>query len=345
MTSQEAKTYESSLTQIIRPPDEPGGTIPLEIWDCSDGWKSSGCNSAANVITAVVCHISTPFDMGVEMIRSLLMKLPNDTGAPNEHLMMISIHHAISDGLSDGIILRDLLTAYHAYAAGAEEPTGLPHLPVEYADYAVWQWQHLEMGGHLEQQLEYWTKQLANTPTPLNLPFDQLRSETSHGRDGSVLHIFLPGTLVAALADLCTQHHSTIFAGLMAAFQLTLSRLSGNIEDLVVGTPNAGRDNVLLHEMVGCIMETLAIRGDLKGHPSFSTLLKRQQLVVTDALQHANVPFSRIVQRLQVPRIENCNPVYQVKHFILSIFVNGFGDIVIFLPYQLPTGNAQPRGF
>ncbi|MCP4144732.1 MAG: hypothetical protein GY752_05545, partial [bacterium] len=109
-----------------------------------------------------------------------------------------------------------------------------------------------------------------------------------------------------------------------------------NVEDLVVGTPNAGRDDVLLHEMVGCIMETLAIRGDLKGHPSFSTLLKRQQLVVTDALKHANVPFSRTVQRLQVPRIENCNPIYQVWHFSTSIFVNGFADCVI---STLPTSH------
>ncbi|MCP4317261.1 MAG: non-ribosomal peptide synthetase, partial [Hyphomicrobiales bacterium] len=175
-----------------------------------------------------------------------------------------------------------LLTAYSAYAAGAEEPTGLPHLHVEYADYAVWQWQHLEMGGHLEQQLDYWMKQLASTPIPLNLPFVRPRSETSSGREGSFLPIFLPGKLVAALGDLCAQHRSTIFVGLMSAFQLTLSRLAGNVEDLVVGTPYSGRDEMKLHEMVGCIIETLAIRGDLKGHPSFSTLLKRQQLVVTD---------------------------------------------------------------
>ncbi|MCP4091387.1 MAG: non-ribosomal peptide synthetase, partial [Gammaproteobacteria bacterium] len=216
-------------------------------------------------------------------------------------------------------ILRDLLTAYRAYAAGAEEPTGLPHLPVEYADYAVWQWQHLEMGGHLEQQLDYWKKQLANTPTPLNLPFDCPRSEAANAREGSILPVFLPGKLVAALADLCAEHHSTIFVGLMALFQLTLSRLSGNVEDLVVGTPNAGRDDMRLHEVVGCIMETLAIRGDLKRHPTFSTLLKRQNLVVTDALQHANIPFSRIVQYLQVPRIANCNPVYQVTQLSVTV--------------------------
>ncbi len=156
--------------------------------------------------------------------------------------------------------------------------------------------------------------------------------------------IHLPGKLVAALADLCTQHRSTIFVGLMAAFQLTLSRLAGNVEDLVVGTPNAGQDDVLLHEMVGCIIETLAIRGDLKGHPSFSTLLERQRLVVTDALQHANVPFSRIVQRLKVPRIANCNPVYQVStlfHLVLLLALL----IVMLLPCQLPTGYAQPEEF
>ncbi len=115
-----------------------------------------------------------------------------------------------------------------------------------------------------------------------------------------------------------------MFMGLMAAFQLTLSRLSDNVEDLVVGTPNAGRDDVRLHEMVGCIMDVLAIRGDLKGHPSFSTLLERQRLVVTDALQHANATFSQVVQRLQVPRIANCNPVYQVSPYICHLLLIAF---------------------
>ncbi|MCP4145810.1 MAG: hypothetical protein GY752_11080 [bacterium] len=83
------------------------------------------------------------------MVRSLLVKLPTEIGVPNKHLLRISIHHAIMDGESNRIVLRDLLTAYREYATGADEPTGLPHLPVEYADYAVWQWQHLEMGGAL----------------------------------------------------------------------------------------------------------------------------------------------------------------------------------------------------
>ncbi|MCP4090965.1 MAG: hypothetical protein GY746_14415 [Gammaproteobacteria bacterium] len=338
---QEAKTDESSLVQIIRPPEEPGGTVPLEIWDCTDGWKSSGFDSAADVITAILGHSSVPFNMGVAMFRSLLVKLPTEIEAPNKHLMVITIHHAIIDVESTQIILCDLLAAYHAYAAGGEEPIGLPHLPVEYADYAVWQWQHLEVGGHLEQQLGYWTQQLAHAPTPLNLPFDRSRSATSSGREGSRLPVFLPGKLVAALADLCTQHRSTIFVGLMAAFQLTLSRLAGNVEDLVVGTPNTGRDNVQLHDMVGCIIETLAIRGDLKGYPSFSTLLERQRLVVTDALQHANTSLSRIVQRLQVPRIANCHPVYQVSTIVCHCLLMP-SLIVMLLYYHLPTGYAQP---
>ncbi len=336
MISQEGKTDESSLIQIIHPPEEPGGTIPLEIWDCSDGWNSSGFDSTADIITAVGGYVATPFDMEEEMVRPLLVKLPSEAGVSNKHLMMITIHHAIIDGWSIGIVLRDLLTAYYAYADGAGEPTGLPYLPMEYADYAVWQWQHLEMGGYLEQQLDYWVKQLANTPPSLNLPFDRPRSETSNGREGSCLPVFLPGKLVAALADLCTQHHCTIFVGLMAAFQLTLSRLAGNVEDLVVGTPNAGRDNVQLHEMVGCIIETLAIRGDLKGYPSFSTLLKRQHLIVTDALKHANVSFSRIVQHLQLPHVANCNPIYQVSPFGGSFFVNAFSDCDVAI---LPTSH------
>ncbi|MCP3664818.1 MAG: hypothetical protein GY696_20380, partial [Gammaproteobacteria bacterium] len=251
--------------------------------------------------------------MSLEMVRSLLVKLPSEIKAPNEHVMVVSLHHAIMDAHTIPIIIRDLLTAYHSSASGADAPAGLPRLSVEYADYAMWQWQHLEMAGHLEQQLEYWAKQLANTPISLNLPFDRQRHKTSRSREGSSFPVFLPGKLIAPLADLCVQHRTTLFVGLMAAFQLMLSRLAGNIEDLVVGIPNAGRDNEQLKEVAGCIVEHLVIRGDLKGNPTFSTLLERQRLAMTDALQHADVSFSQILERLQVSRIANCNPVYQVS--------------------------------
>ncbi len=198
MTPQEVKAEKSSLIQIIRPRDEPGGTIPLEVWDCTNGWNSSGFDSAAD---AIGDHVVTPFDMGVAMVRSLHVKLPSEIETPNKHLMMICIHHAITDVWSNRIILRDLLIAYSAYAAGAEEPTGLPHLPVEYADYAVWQWQHLEVG-QFEQQLEYWKEQLANTLMTLNLPFDRERSETSNSYEGSRFPVCLPGKLVVALSNL-----------------------------------------------------------------------------------------------------------------------------------------------
>ncbi len=167
--------------------------------------------------------------------------------------------------------------------------------------------------GVYEQDLEYWSvKQLAAIPTSLNLTFDRQRPETSSGHEGTQLNIFLPGKLVAALADLCAQHHSSLSVGLMAAFQLPLSRLAGNVQDLVMGTPYASRGNVQLHEMVGCIMQVLPIRGYLKRNPSFSTLLERQRLVMMEALQHSKVSLSQIVKRLQVPIVTNCHPVYQV---------------------------------
>ncbi len=319
MISQKTEADDDRLVQKIRPSEEPGGTIPLEVWDCTSGWSSSGFDSAVNFIAAVIGRASKPFNMDVEMVWSLLVKLPSEIGAPNVYAIVICVHHAIVDGLSAPIIVRDLLTAYREYAAGAEESTGLPSLPLEYADYAMWQWQYLEKGGHLELQLEYWTKQLANLPTSLNLPFDRPRLETSGGCEGSRLPVFLPGKLMALLSDLCAQHHSTIFVGLMAAFQLMLSRVAGNVEDLVVGTPNGGRDNVQIQEMVGCIMETLAIRGDLKGSPSFSTVLERQRLVVADALRHPNVSLSQILQQLEVPRVANFNPVYQVSEYICEM--------------------------
>ncbi len=109
--------------------------------------------------------------------------------------------------------------------------------------------------------------------------------------------------------------------GLVAALQLTLSRLAGDVADLVLGIPYARRDDVMLQEMVGCIIEMLVIRGNIKGNPSFSTLVERQRLVVTDAITHSNVPFSYIVQHLQVPYIANCHPVYQVGTFFLLIML------------------------
>ncbi len=228
MTSQEAKSNDSRVIQIIRPPEEPGGTIPLEVWDCSNGWNSSGFNSVADFTAAIIGYISARFDMAVEMVRSLLVKLPSEIGAPNNYKMVISIHHALQDNSCVSIIVRDLLTAYHVFAAGADEPVELPHLPLEYADYAVWQLQQLEIGRY-KQDLEYWMKQLSDIPTSLSLPFDRQWPETSSGHDGTRLNISLPGKLVAALADLCAQHHSTLSVGIMAAFQLTLSRLAGNI--------------------------------------------------------------------------------------------------------------------
>ncbi len=318
MTPQEAKTEESSLIQIIRPPDEPGGTIPLEIWDCTNGWSSCGFDSTEDIIASIGGLLSSPSNSGVKMVRPVLLKLPSEVGTPNKHLVFISIHHAIFDRHSTPILLRDLLTAYSAYASGDAEPKGLPDLTVEYADYAVWQWQHFVKGGHLERQLEYWTKQLANLPTPLKLPFDRPRSETDSGsrRVGFSLPVFLPGKLVAALGELCAHHRSTIFMGLMAGFQLTLSRLSGNVTDLVVGIPYSVRDKMQLHEMVGCIIDMLAIRGDLKGQPSFSTLLERQRLILTDAYENANIPLWQIAPYLQVPLVANCNPVFQVCTFV-----------------------------
>ncbi|MCP4074305.1 MAG: hypothetical protein GY742_21660, partial [Hyphomicrobiales bacterium] len=98
LTPQEAKTEESSLIQIIYSPDEPGGTIPLEVWDYSIGWNSCGFDSAAGVIAAIGDHVGTPFDMEVEVVQSLLVKFPSEIGVPSKHLMMICIHHAIMDG-------------------------------------------------------------------------------------------------------------------------------------------------------------------------------------------------------------------------------------------------------
>ncbi len=320
MTFQEAKFHQCSLTQSIRPPDEPGGTIPLEIWDCTNGWNSSGFDSAADAIVAIGGHVGAPFDMEVGMVRSLLVNLPSEIEAPRKHLMMICIYYAITDAWSNQIILCELLKAYSAYAAGAKEPTGFPLLRLEYADYAAFQWRCLEMEEHLEHQLDYWMEHLENVPPPLNLPFDRPRSLSPSGC-GGYLPVCIPGKLMVALANICEGHRCNICVGLIATFQLTLSRLAGNVVDLVLGTNYSGREKGPLQGMVGRIVESIAIRGKLKENPSFSNLVERLRLVVADAVKHSNIPFSRIIQHLEVPHIANCHPVYQVGRHLFANFV------------------------
>jgi non-ribosomal peptide synthetase component F len=295
-------TDRGQIVQEITPADAPGGTVPLEVWSASDG------SNYAEIFDNVVDHVFNPFDMSKQLIRALVLQV-EQLNDEKKFLFVLTLHHAIGDGWSNAIIVRDLL---ESYALAADLGVEVPERPleIEYADYAYWQKSYLEEGGHLQQQVEYWSNQLAGAPSSLDLPTDRARPAVASMR-GAIMETAISGVLISKLHNLCSQHRCSLFVGLLAVFQLTLSRLAGNITDVLVGTPNSGREDARLHNMVGCLMDVLVLRGDLKGNPSFSDLLDRLRLTVNDALRHSDVPFRHILDALRLPRDPSRNPMYQ----------------------------------
>ena len=176
------------------------------------------------------------------------------------------MHHIVSDGWSMGVLMRELAALYEAFSAG--QPSPLQALPVQYADYAVWQREWLS-GEVLEEQLDYWQRELGDAPTALQLPTDRPRPAVQSPR-GSRHPFELSAELTESLHELSRRQGATLFMTLLAAFQTLLSRYSGQ-EQLCVGTPIAGRNRSELEGLIGFFVNTLVLRGDLSGNPSFES--------------------------------------------------------------------------
>jgi amino acid adenylation domain-containing protein/non-ribosomal peptide synthase protein (TIGR01720 family) len=249
-----------------------------------------------------------PFDLAcAPLMRVHLLRLQ-----PDEHIVLLVMHHIISDGWSMGILVREVSTLYEAYSRGRESP--LPSLPVQYADYAVWQREWLSEAV-MEEQLAYWRAQLGGELPVLELPADHARPARQSHR-GAQLPFTLPEPLAARLRELSGSEGATMFMTLLAAFQLLLSRYSGQSE-IVVGTPIANRDRVELESLIGFFVNTLVLRTDLSGDPSFRGLLERVREVTLGAYAHQHVPFERLVDELEPERDLSRNPLFQVM-FILQ---------------------------
>ncbi|HLL48050.1 MAG TPA: condensation domain-containing protein, partial [Longimicrobiaceae bacterium] len=232
-----------------------------------------------------------PFDLERgPLFRALLLRL----GA-EEHVLVLCVHHVVSDGWSMGVLFGELSALYGAFARG--EPSPLAELPIQYADYAVWQREHLS-GEVLERQLAYWTRRLAGAPSLLELPTDRPRPAAQSFR-GARLRFELPAGLVDALGELARREDATLYMVLAAAFQLLLSRWSGQ-EDLVVGTPVAGRTHPETEGLIGLFANTLALRGDLSGEPTFRELLGRVRESALGAFAHQDLPFEKLLEELDV---------------------------------------------
>jgi len=244
-----------------------------------------------------------PFDLAVgPLLRVVLLRL-----AADEHILLMSMHHIVSDGWSMGVLTREMGELYAEFSAGRVSP--LPDLAIHYADFAVWQRQWLR-GKVLATQLDYWKRQLAGAPPVLKLPTDRPRPPVQSFRGGS--HAFhLDRTVADALTALSREAGATLFMTLEAGFAALLGRYCDQ-EDVVVGTPIANRRSAEVEPLIGFFVNTLVLRHNFAGRPTFRELLARTRQAALDAYAHQDLPFERLVDELQPERDLSRNPVFQV---------------------------------
>ncbi|HEX8904992.1 MAG TPA: condensation domain-containing protein, partial [Longimicrobiaceae bacterium] len=251
-----------------------------------------------------------PFDLSTgPLIRARMLRL-----APEDHVLLVAMHHIVTDGWSMGVFFRELTALYTAFAEG--RPSPLAELPVQYADYAVWQRE--AMGDRaLERHLAWWRQRLAGAPALLELPTDHPRPAVqTHG--GAVKFADFPRPLLDRLQALGRVEEATLFMVLLGAFQVLLSKYSGS-RDVVVGTPIAGRDRSDIEELIGFFVNTLVLRTDLSGDPTFRELLRRVRETTLDAYEHQEVPFERVVEELQPERTLSHSPLFQAMFTLQGV--------------------------
>jgi amino acid adenylation domain-containing protein len=244
-----------------------------------------------------------PFDLERgTLLRVSVLRLKED-----EHVLLLTMHHIISDGWSLGILTSEVATLYAAFNVGASSP--LPELPIQYADYAHWQREWFQ-GEVLEAQLSYWRRQLADAPPGLELPPDRLRSIAPTFRSATQT-IRLSVELSEELRSLGQREGVTLFITLLAAFKILLYRYTGQ-PDVLVGTPIAGRNRAEVEGLIGFFVNTLVLRTDLGGNPDFQELLGRVREVALSAYAHQDLPFEKLVEELQPGRDLSRTPLFQV---------------------------------
>ncbi|MBD0370018.1 MAG: amino acid adenylation domain-containing protein, partial [Pyrinomonadaceae bacterium] len=250
-----------------------------------------------------------PFDLTRgPMMRATLLKLGLE-----EHILLFTMHHIISDGWSAGVLIREVTTLYEAFLQHLPSP--LPDLSIQYADYTVWQREQMQ-GEMLEAQLSYWREQLRDAPAVLELPTDHARPAIQTYR-GASQSFELSERLSEELKQMSRREGVTLFMTLLSAFKVLLSRYSGQ-EDIVVGTPIAGRTRRETEGLIGFFINTLALRTDLSGEPSFRELMKRVREVSLGAYAHQDLPFERLVEEISPERTLSHAPVFQVMFNLLN---------------------------
>ena len=263
---------------------------------------------AAEARRRIADEARAPFDLAAgPLFRARLLRIASD-----EHVLLLTAHHVVTDGWSFGIVFRELAALYAANVRGAD--AGLPPLPVQYADFAAWQREHLA-GDALDAQLAWWRAHLAGAPAVLDLPADRPRPATPSFA-GARRAGALDAETVAALRALARREGATLYMVLLAAFDVLLSRWSGQ-DDVVVGSPIAGRTAAETERLVGFFVNTLALRADLSGDPTFRALLARVREATLGAFANQHVPFERVVDEVRPERVPGAAPLFQAM-FVLQ---------------------------
>ncbi|RKH98198.1 non-ribosomal peptide synthetase, partial [Corallococcus sp. AB038B] len=235
------------------------------------------------------------------LLRALVLKL--DT---REHVLVVTMHHIVSDGWSLGVLVREVGALYAAFVQG--QPSPLPELPVQYADYAAWQRGWLQ-GATLQREVDYWKQKLSGAPPVLELPTDRPRPAV-RGAAGATQSFLWPQSLAQGLRGLAQREGASLYMVLLAGWQVLLSRYSGQ-QDISVGSPIAGRTRSEVEGLIGFFVNTLVLRTDLSGDPSFRGLLQQVRETVLEAQEHQEVPFEKLVEALQPERSRSHTPLFQ----------------------------------
>ena len=279
---------------------DPNGNLDIPLIDLA---ALPALQREAFVKHWVTAETFSPFDLEHgPLLRATLLRLN-----AAEHVLLFTMHHIISDGWSMGLLVRDVAALYTAFGKGEASP--LPELPIQYADYAVWQREWLS-GEVLDSQLQYWREQLRAAPTELALPTDRRRPALATHR-GAHADVKFPEALTAELRELSQREGMTLFMTLLAGWSLLLGRYAG-VTEVMVGTPIAGRTRAEVEELIGFFVNTLVMRVRWQWQWTVEELLRAVREVCLGGYSHQDMPFEKLVEEMQPERSLNRMPLFQV---------------------------------
>src|SRR4051812_11585639 len=276
-----------------------GNAVPIGVTDLSHLPETDRLAHAAQLATT---EAERPFDLSTgPLVRAALLRLGDD-----DHVLLVTMHHIVSDGWSLGVFTRELGALYEAFSSDAASP--LPELSIQYTDFAHWQRQRLS-GDLLDEQLSYW-KQRLHGVQPLQLPTDRPRTNVQSFRGRTEL-ITVSKPLTDALKAFSQREGATLFMTMLSAFEVLLHRYTGQT-DIAIGSPIANRNRTEVESLIGFFVNSLVLRSDVSGRPSFRELLGRVQGTALKAFKHQDVPFEKLVEELRPDRELNQNPLFQI---------------------------------